>query len=109
MVLIIYGYNLFEGVISGPLLMKKDSTGKKTDPILGFFVSGNFSNVVDPRPLAIDQYRLRPDVRDSLINPELLGPLRPTGLGFGAFYNTDFLNSSHFEKVNFRQNLAKFI
>ena len=102
-----YGYNLFEGVISGPLLMKKDSTGKKTDPILGFFVSGNFSNVVDPRPLAIDQYRLRPDVRDSLINPELLGPLRPTGLGFGAFYNTDFLNSSHFEKVNFRQNVAR--
>jgi len=101
-----YGYNLVEGVISGPLLMKKDSTGKKTDPILGFFVSGNFSNVIDSRPLAIDQYRLRPSMRDSLINPELLGPLRPTGLGFGAFYNTDFLNSSHFEKVKFRQNVA---
>jgi len=70
-----YGYNLVEGVISGPLLMKRDSTGKKTDPILGFFVSGNFSNVIDSRPLGIDQYRLRPSMRDSLIDPELLGPL----------------------------------
>ena len=40
--------------------MKKDSNGKKTDPILGFFVSGNFNHVLDPRPLAGDQYRLRP-------------------------------------------------
>ncbi|GIR58969.1 MAG: hypothetical protein CM15mP65_15500 [Crocinitomicaceae bacterium] len=30
------GFNLFEATLSGPLLMKRDSTGKKTDPILGF-------------------------------------------------------------------------
>ena len=95
-----YGYNLFEGVLSGPLFMKKDSTGKKTDPILGFFVSANLSNIVDGRPLAIDQYRLKPSMRDSLID----NPLRPTGFGFGAFYNTDFLTPDAFEKVSFRQN-----
>jgi len=97
-----YGYNLFEGVLSGPLLMRKDSTGKKTDPILGFFVSGNFSNIVDGRPLGIDQYRLKPSMRDSLI----ANPLRPTGLGFGAFYNTDFLSPNDFETVKFRQNAS---
>lgn len=97
-----FGYNLVEGVVSGPLLMKKDSTGQKTDPILGFFVSGNFSNIVDGRPLGIDQYRLKPSMRDSLI----ANPLRPTGFGFGAYYNTDFLNPNDFEKVNFRQNAA---
>ncbi|MCH1612097.1 MAG: carboxypeptidase-like regulatory domain-containing protein, partial [Flavobacteriales bacterium] len=101
------GFNLLEATFSGPLLMKKDSTGKKTDPILGFFVSGNFNHVLDPRPLAIDQYRLRPSLRDSLIDPDKLGPLRPTGLGFGAYYNTDFLNSDAFEKVNYRQNVAR--
>ncbi len=101
-----YGYNLIEGVVSGPLVMKKDSNGKKTDPILGFFVSGNFSNIVDPRPLANDQYRLKPSMRDSLIDPNLLGPLRPTGFGFGAYYNTDFLTPDAFEKVKFRQNVA---
>ena len=31
-----FGYNLFEGILSGPLLMRKDSTGAKTEPILGF-------------------------------------------------------------------------
>ena len=101
-----YGYNLIEGVVSGPLVMKKDSTGEKTDPMLGFFVSGNFSNVIDPRPLSSDQYRLNPSMRDSLIDPSLLGPLRPTGLGFGAYYNTDFLTPDAFEKVKFRQNVA---
>ena len=97
-----YGFNLIEGTFSGPLLMKKDSTGKKTDPILGFFVSGNYNNILDPRPLATDQYRVKPGVRDSLINT----PLRPTGFGFGAYYNTDFLTSDAFEKVNYRQNVA---
>ena len=100
-------FNLFEATLSGPLLMKKDSTGKKTDPILGFFVSGNFNHVLDPRPLAGDQYRLRPGMRDSLIDPSLLGPLRPTGFGFGAYYNTDFLTPNAFEKVNYRQNVAR--
>ena len=96
------GYNLIEGVISGPLLMRKDSTGKKTDPILGFFIAGNFSNIIDGRPLGVDQYRLKPSMRDSLIS----SPLRPTGLGFGAYYNTDFLNPNDFEKVKFRQNAS---
>ncbi len=98
-----YAFNLFEGTFSGPLLMKKDSNGKKTDPILGFFISGNYNNVLDPRPLAIDQYRLKPSVRDSLIND----PLRATGLGFGAYYNTDFLSQDNFEKVKYRQNVDR--
>jgi hypothetical protein len=98
-----YAFNLFEGTFSGPLLMKKDSNGKKTDPILGFLLYGNFNNVLDPRPLATDQYRLKPSVRDSLIN----NPLRATGLGFGAYYNTDFLSDDAFEKVNYRQNVAR--
>ena len=67
----------------------------------------NFNHVLDPRPLAGDQYRLRPGMRDSLIDPSLLGPLRPTGFGFGAYYNTDFLTPNVFEKVNYRQNVAR--
>ncbi|MCB9196993.1 MAG: carboxypeptidase regulatory-like domain-containing protein [Flavobacteriales bacterium] len=101
-----YGYNLIEGILSGPLLMKKDSTGKKTEPILGFFISGNFTHQLDPRPFAIDQYRLKPAYRDSLINPELMGPLRPAANGVGTYYNTDFLHEDAFEKVKYRQNVA---
>lgn len=103
-----YAYNLVEGMISGPLLMKKDSTGKKTKPILGFFLSGNFSDVLDGRPLANGGlYRVKSDVRDSL----LANPLRPTGLGQGTYYNAEFLRydeddptASDFEQVRWRMN-----
>lgn len=95
-----YGYNLVEGIISGPLLMKKDSTGEKTDPILGFFLSGNFTSIVDPRPLAIDQYQVKSDVRESLLE----NPVRVSPTGQGILYNTDFLGEDDFETVKFRQN-----
>ena len=103
-----YAYNLVEGMISGPLLMKKDSTGKKTKPILGFFLSGNFGDVLDTRPLAAGgNYRLKSEVRDELLE----NPLRPTGLGQGAYYNAEFLRfdpdddaNSDFEQVPWRMN-----
>ena len=103
-----YAYNLLEGMISGPLLMKKDSTGKKTKPILGFFISGNFTDVLDGRPFANGgAYRIKKDARDSL----LANPLRPTGLGQGTYYNAEFLrhdfvnpDNSDFEQVKWRMN-----
>ncbi len=103
-----YAYNLVEGMISGPLLMKKDSTGKKTKPILGFFVSGNFGDVLDGRPQAYGgNYRLKDSVRAGL----LTNPLRPTGLGQGTYYNAEFLRhdpndaaNSDFEQIPWRMN-----
>ncbi|HIP36516.1 MAG TPA: TonB-dependent receptor [Crocinitomix sp.] len=102
-----YAYNLFEGMISGPLLMKKDSTGEKTDkPILGFFLSANFTDVIDARPLANGgAYRIKKEVRDDILNDSTgSGVLRPTGAGSGSFYNTSFLDSSAFEQVKWRMN-----
>jgi len=103
-----YGYNLAEGMISGPLLMKKDSIGKKTTPILGFFLSANYTDVVDGRPLANGgSWRVKKDVRDSL----LANPLRPTGEeGGGVYYNAEFLRHnndpelSDFEQTPWRMN-----
>ncbi len=103
-----YAYNLVEGMISGPLLMKKDSTGKKTKPVLGFFISANYTDQIDSRPLANGgAYRVKKDVREEL----LANPLRPTGQeGGGAYYNADFLrysdddDLSDFEQVPWRMN-----
>ena len=102
-----YAYNLLEGMISGPLLMRKDSTGKPTKPILGFFLSANYTDQLDGRPLANGgAYRVKKEVRDSLLN----NPLRPSGQGTGAYYNTDFLRNStdpdksSFEQVPWRMN-----
>lgn len=97
-----YGYNLLEGSVSGPLLMKKDSTGKKVRPLIGFFVSGNYNSVVDNRPFVTDNYKVKDDVRDSLVaSPLIRNPLTGTVL-----YNTDFLRSDSFEKVKYRYDAA---
>ena len=95
-----FGYNLFEGMLSGPLLMRRDSVGNKTNPILGFLISANYSDRLDSRPLSGGTYRIKQDVRDDL----LTNPLRPTSTGFGTFHNALFLNESDFEKTAWRMN-----
>ena len=105
-----YAYNLVEGMISGPLLMAKDSTGKKTKPILGFFISANYTDQLDNRPFANGGvYRIKRDAREELLN----NPLRPTGLGQGTYYNAEFLRynfddpddpTNSFEKIPWRMN-----
>jgi len=106
-----YGYNLFEGMFSGPLWMQKDSLGNKTKPRLGFLVSANITDQLDSRPIAGGGYRIKKDVRDSLLS----NPLRPTSSGNGTFHNAQFLRNpvdedgnptddSDFEKVKWRMN-----
>ncbi len=99
-----YGYNLLEASVSGPLLMKKDSTGKKTKPIVGFFLAGNFTSVVDPRPAAIGTWRVKDEVLDDLrANPLRQAPAGQTG----AFQNAEFLRMDSFEKIKTRENVAR--
>lgn len=96
-----YGYNLIEGMLSGPLLMKKDSTGRKTKPLLGFLVSANLTDQLDSRPLANGGgYRIKKASRDSL----LADLVRPTGTGAGTFHNALYLRQDDFEQVKWRMN-----
>lgn len=99
-----YGYNLFEGMLSGPLWMQKDSTGKKTKPRLGFLISANVTDELDGRPLANGGgYRIKKEVRDEL----LANPLRPTSTGIGTFHNANFLRADDFEQVPWRMNARR--
>lgn len=99
-------YNLVEGMLSGPLLMKKDAEGNKTDePLLGFLISGTFNHIKDPRPFNGGWYRVRQEVRDEL----LLNPLRPSATGEGNFYNSNFLRMDDFEKIGYRMNAQRMI
>ena len=95
-----YGYNLVEGMFSGPLWMQKDSLGNKTKPRLGFLVSVNFTDRLDPRPIKDGGWRIKKDVRDELLE----NPLRPTSTGFGTFSNALFLNQDDFERNPWRMN-----
>lgn len=98
-----FGYNLVEGMFSGPLWMQKDSTGAKVRPRLGFLISGNYTDELDSRPMAGGNYRIKKDVRDEL----LANPLRPTSTGQGTFHNASFLHMDDFEKVDWRMNARR--
>ena len=95
-----FGYNLFEGMLSGPLLMKKDSAGNKTEPLVGFLVSATFNDNLDSRPIAEGGWRVKKDVRDELLE----NPLRPSSSGEGNFSNANFLRVDDFERVPWRMN-----
>ena len=95
-----FGYNLFEGMLSGPLWMQKDSTGKKTKPRLGFLISANYTDQLDSRPIKDGGLRIKKDARDALI----ANPLRPTSTGSGTYHNALFLRNSDFERVDWRMN-----
>lgn len=95
-----YAYNLVEGMFSGPLFMKKDSTGAKVKPILGFLVSASYLNELDNRPLNGGSYRIKKDVRDSL----LAKPLVANASGDGTFYSASLLRQDDFETTKWRMN-----
>jgi len=98
-----FGTNIVEASLSGPLLMKKDSNGNKTaEPIVGFFLSGNFTHAVDGRPSAIGNWKVKDDVlADLKTNPITILP------GFGqTIQNAELLRADSFEKVKTRQNAA---
>ncbi len=98
-----YAYNLVEGMLSGPLWMQKDSTGKKTKPRLGFLISANYTRQQDPRPYANGgQWRITKEAREDL----LANPIRPTASGQGTFHNALFLRNSDFEQTKTRMNAA---
>ncbi|MDX1652667.1 MAG: carboxypeptidase regulatory-like domain-containing protein [Brumimicrobium sp.] len=100
-----YGYNLFEAMLSGPLIMRKDSTGKKTEPIIGFLISGTINDNLDPRPFADGAWRIKKETREYLLE----NPLRPSSDGQGNFNNSDFLRESDFEKIPWRMNARRTV
>ena len=99
-----FGYNVVEGSLSGPLLMKKDSNGNKSgEPIVGFFVSGNYTNVVDASPSSVGVWKVKDDVLDDLkANPVSVVP------GFSqTIQNAEMLDADAFENVKTRQNVGR--
>ncbi|MCC6600589.1 MAG: carboxypeptidase regulatory-like domain-containing protein [Crocinitomicaceae bacterium] len=102
-----YGYNLIEGSASGPIFFKKDSAGNNVRPILGFFVSGNYTDILDPSAAFGGVYRMNEDARQAILQNPLRQNVQPDGSVNGALYNADFLNSSNFSKVKTRLNVRR--
>ena len=83
----------------------KDSAGKKDVPLLGFFLSGNFTDVVDPGPAYGGVIRMKEDVRNNLLINPLRQNVEEDGTVNGALYNADFLTADSFEKIKTRLNV----
>lgn len=63
-----YARTQVEGVVSGPLLFRKDSLGNKDRAILGFFLSANYRNEYDTRPSLIGNAYLTDETRQRLLD-----------------------------------------
>jgi hypothetical protein len=99
-----YAFNQLEASFSGPLFFKRDSLGKKTTPLLGFFISGQATNAVDGSPLWNGDVRVKPAVREQLLND----PLRMVNVAGNPVlrYNSDYLRDEDIERIATRQNAA---
>lgn len=100
-----YNDNLVGLNISGPLYSKKsidpyDSTKIKKTPVIGYFLSGEFTYVGDDDPAVNGLYKVKDDILDSIKR----NPIRPAG-GIVTNLNAEFLRAEHFEKVKVRQNV----
>jgi len=93
-----YDYNLFGFSLNGPIL--RDSS--KNNAILGFFIAGEYTSVLDGNPSNIGIYRIKKDRRDFYA----ANPVRATSI-LGLTYDSPlFAQMSDFEKVKAKDNSA---
>ncbi|MBL4623981.1 MAG: carboxypeptidase-like regulatory domain-containing protein [Flavobacteriales bacterium] len=98
-----YGYNLLEYSVSGPILFKRDTAGNKTEPLAGFFLAGNFTDIVDENPSGIGVWYVK-DEKLAAINAN---PLRYATNGAGTFQEAEFLRLGDLENVKTKKNARK--
>lgn len=61
-----FGYNFLGFSVGGPIISKKDSSGKNERPILGFFLGGEAVYQKDPAPWANGIYQVKKDKLEKL-------------------------------------------
>ncbi|MDD3875693.1 MAG: TonB-dependent receptor [Bacteroidales bacterium] len=94
-----YGYNLLGFSVQGPLIKGKNESSQGS--LLGFFISGELSTVKDGRPSAIGTWK----INDEKLTYLEENPLRPSGLGYGSYQNSEFVRMEDLEQIKARQNI----
>jgi len=104
-----YNYNILGFSMQGPLISsypKDTTTGKKIKdpvkkfPILSYFLAGELSYIKDPNPFAKGLWVAKDDYLKYIEN----NPLRPTGTGFGAFLNAEFVTKDNLTHIKSKIN-----
>lgn len=96
-----YGFNSLDISLGGPILTKKDENGKVTDAPLGFLLTAQYSNTVNPRPAAAQLYKAKDDVQN-MIEAD---PFITDGVNPGVFKRAEFLTRNDFEEIDFQRNV----
>jgi outer membrane receptor protein involved in Fe transport len=104
-----YNYNILGFSMQGPFISsypKDTTTGKrikdpvKKFPILSYFLAGELSYIKDPNPFAKGLWVAKDDYLKYIEN----NPLRPTGTGFGAFMNAEFVTKDDLRHIKSKIN-----
>lgn len=99
-----YNYNLAAFSVSGPIYTKRDSVGRKSgQPLLGFFLAGDYNYEKDRFPSAIDLYKIKDDVLKDIQDAPLIKS--PTGFGFNR--KAEYLTYDDMETIGYHQNIPE--
>lgn len=96
-----YGFNSLDISLGGPLITRKDENGKVKDAPLGFLLTAQYSNTINPRPAAAQLYKAKDDVQN-LIESD---PFITDGVNPGVFKRAEFLTNNDFEEIDFQRNV----
>ena len=100
-----YGYNRVGLSLTGPIWVKKDAETNSSRPIMGYFISGDFTHRADGDLSAIGYHRINDGQLDYLKK----NPLRDDGTGFGAtLTNASFVNPSDIDYYKNSKNTANY-
>lgn len=95
-----FGYNLFGFAAGGPIITKKDEKGNVKDAPLGFLLTGEIRNLLNPRPAATTLRKPKDDVEDLIRqNPYIFD--EPTQ---SVLKRAEFLTAEDFEEIDYQLN-----
>jgi hypothetical protein len=98
-----YGYNSLGFSVGGPVLQKRDSTGRKT-PVIGFFISGQGTYEKDPDPSYVKMWKLNDDKLAQLEKTPLKVVTR--GAEDNFYRELDYVTKADMTQTKVRQNVA---
>jgi hypothetical protein len=97
-----YNNNTLSMSLSGPIYTKRDAEGKKSgQPVVGFFLAGDYNYDDDPSPSAIGAYKVKDDVLEDIRRNPLVKSLNNVGFDKRA----EFLTMDDLEKTKARANV----
>ena len=98
-----YGYKRVGLSLTGPIWVKKDVELNTSRPIMGYFISGDFTHNADGSVSAVGYHR----INDERLNYLKQHPLRDDGTGIGAtLANASFTNPSDIDYYKNSKNAS---